>query len=77
MDISITFQEKNSFANYSVEQETPITYNLRLISFESEKNLPTYLKIHRSDNGWISAFQDQEMVNALGAAIEHSNVNQK
>jgi hypothetical protein len=74
MDIKISYSEKNLSAIFSVEQIDNNVYNLRLKSFEGENKPPLFIKIHKTSDGWISAFNDASMIHNIGMAIDTISV---
>jgi hypothetical protein len=72
MDVKIALFERGLMATFSVEQITITNFIIRLKSFDGEIKPPLYIKISRSDLGWTSAFEDNELVREIGMAIDRS-----
>jgi hypothetical protein len=70
MDVKIALFERGLMATFNVEQINLTHFIIRLKSFDGERKPPVYFKICRSDLGWISAFDDNELVREVGLAIE-------
>jgi hypothetical protein len=70
MEVKIALFQKGLMATYKVEQENSRTFNIRLKEFAGDSKPPLYLKLHKTELGWRSAFEDHELVREVGAAID-------
>ena len=70
MEIKVNDINTGFAATYTVEQEDPITYNIRLRNFDGEQKPPLYIKLYKTELGWRSAFEDADLIRELGLAID-------
>ena len=53
---------------YLVQQIDSIAYTARLFQWKGEKP-PVYIRFYKTDMGWTSAFEEDELIQGLGAAL--------
>lgn len=71
MDVKIDLFHKGLQATYKIDQVDGLTYNARLRDYSGEKP-PAYIKFYKTDLGWHSAFEDNELIRELGLAVEEN-----
>jgi hypothetical protein len=70
MEVKIALFQKGLMATYKVERQDHSTFAIRLKEFTGSSQPPLYIKLHKTDRGWNSAFEDGELIREIGFAID-------
>jgi len=70
MDVKIALFQKGLMATYHIDKVDRITYNALLRTYSGETPPPSYIKFYKTEDGWRSAFEDEELIRELGLAVE-------
>lgn len=70
MEITVHPLSSEATVTYNVEAVDASTFRLRLKHASAGTNLPVYLKVFKTAEGWQSAYEGQSLIEQIGAAIE-------
>jgi hypothetical protein len=70
MEVKIVLFQKGIMATYKVEIQENATFAIRLKEFSGSPQPPLYIKLHKTEKGWNSAFDDRELIREIGFAID-------
>jgi len=71
MQVQIELPATVQKAVYGIERPDAISFQARLISYEGSMP-PSFIRLYKTDMGWSSAFEDKELIAAIGRKIDES-----
>lgn len=69
MEILIELPEKGIAATYITERDDSISFTARLKFFSGQRP-PVFIRFYKTEMGWSSAFEDSEIIEALGRGVD-------
>jgi len=74
MQVQIELAATAQKAVYGFERPDAISYQARLVSYEGPMP-PSFIRLYKTDLGWSSAFEDKELITAIGKKIDESTLS--
>ena len=70
MEVKIAIFHKGLLATYQIRQASQTTVYAFLIQNKGKANPPEFIRLSKENNGWISAYPDEELIRELTSALE-------